>query len=134
MRETMHNAKGLGLAAPQINRGISICILEFEDEDGEDTIPFTVLINPRITWRGFRQSIDEEACLSIPGVFGDVKRPSAIRVKAQNLDGETIQLEARGLFARALQHEIDHLQGKLFTSYVTKKNLGTRIAPDYPRI
>ncbi|CAN5167810.1 peptide deformylase [soil metagenome] len=138
MRETMHNAKGLGLAAPQINRGISLCILEFEDPEGEsergEAFPFTVLINPRITWQGFRQSVDEEACLSIPGVYGDVKRPSAIRVKALNLDGETVQIEARGLFARAIQHEIDHLNGKLFTSYVTKKNLGTRPAPDYPRI
>lgn len=134
MRETMHNAKGLGLAAPQIGKSISLCVLEFEDPDGEETIPFTVLINPRITWHGFRQSVEEEACLSIPGVYGDVKRPTAIRVKAQNLEGEVVHIEATGLFSRALQHEIDHLNGKLFTSYVPKKKLGTRPAPDYPRI
>ncbi len=134
MRETMHNAKGLGLAAPQVNKGISLCILEFDDPDNEETIPFTVLINPRITWRGFRQHPDEEACLSIPGVFGNVKRPNAIRVKAMNMEGETISLEATGLFARALQHEIDHLNGILFTSYISKKKLGYRPAPDYPRI
>jgi peptide deformylase len=134
MRETMHNAKGLGLAAPQVGKSISMCILEFDDPDGDEGFDYTVLINPRITWKGFRQETEEEACLSIPGYYGNVKRPVAIRVKALNLEGETIQLEATGLFSRALQHEIDHLNGKLFTSYVNKKKLGVRPAPDYPRI
>lgn len=135
MRETMHNAQGLGLAAPQVGRSLALCILEFNPEDRpEDAIPFTVLINPRITWKSARTDTDEEACLSIPGVFGDVKRARQIRVKAENLEGKTIEIEADGLFARALQHEIDHLNGILFTSYVPKKKLGQREAPDYPRI
>lgn len=134
MRDTMRNAQGLGLAAPQVNRGIALCILEFNDPDGYDSIPFTVLINPRITWKSARTQTDEEGCLSIPGVAGSVKRPREIRVKAENLEGESIELEARGLFARALQHEIDHLNGILFTSYMPKSKLINRPAPDYPRV
>ena len=134
MRETMHNAQGLGIAAPQVGRSISLCILEFEDEDKVDSIPFTVLFNPRITWKSFRTSTEEEACLSIPGVYGDVNRAKRIRVKGMNLDGATVQIEAGGLFARALQHEIDHLNGILFTSYVPKAKQHIREAPEYPRI
>lgn len=134
MRETMHNAQGLGLAAPQVGKSIALCILEFQPEDApEDTIPFTVLINPRVTWKSARTETDEEACLSIPGIFGPVKRPRDVRIKAENLEGETIELELSGLFARAAQHEIDHLNGILFTSYVPRKKLGERPAPDYPR-
>lgn len=133
MRETMHNAQGLGLAAPQIGSSLAICVLEFTDPDGEDTIPFQALVNPRVTWKSVRTDTDEEACLSIPGAFGQVKRPRSIRVKAEDLDGNTVHIEADGLYARALQHEIDHLNGILFTKYVPKSKLGHRIAPDYPR-
>jgi peptide deformylase len=134
MRETMHNAQGLGLAAPQVNKSLALCILEYNDPDELDTIPFTVLINPRITWKSARQESEEEACLSIPGVGGIVKRPREVRVKAEDLDGNTIEIEAKGLFARALQHEIDHLNGVLFTSYVPKSKLLNRETPDYPRV
>jgi len=134
MRETMHNAQGLGLAAPQVGQSISLCILEFKDEDGLEDIPFMALVNPRVTWKSARTDTDEEACLSIPYVGGMVKRPREVRVKAEDLDGNPIEIEARGLLARALQHEIDHLNGILFTSYVSKSKLLERKTPDYPRI
>ena len=133
MFETMHNAQGLGLAAPQINQGIALCVLEYDDPDDIESIPRTVLINPRVTWKSMRSAVEEEACLSIPGVGGLVKRAREIRVKAEDLDGNSIEVKAKGLFARALQHEIDHLNGILFTSYVPKGKLLNRTTPDYPR-
>lgn len=134
MFETMHNAQGIGLAAPQIGQGISLCVLEYIDPDDGVIIPRTVLLNPRVTWKSAQTSKEEEACLSIPGILGVVKRPERVRVKAQNEQGKPIEIEADDLFARALQHEIDHLNGVLFTSYVPKKQLRQRVTPEYPRI
>jgi peptide deformylase len=133
MRETMHNAQGVGLAAPQVGQLISLCVVEYVDEDGEG-IPYMVLINPRITWKSPRQVSMEEACLSIPGVEGMVQRPQKVRVKALNLDGDTVEITADGLLARVLQHEIDHLHGKLFTDYVPKRKLQKRPLVDYPTV
>ena len=135
MRETMHNAQGIGLAAPQVGKSISLLVFEVEDkEDPEYSIPFMGLINPRITWKSTQQEDMIEACLSIPGLEANVRRASKVRVKGQNLEGEVIQISADGLLARILQHEIDHLNGILFTSYVTKKQLKVRPLVDYPRI
>lgn len=134
MRETMHNALGVGLAAPQIGQSISLCILEYMDPEADEQFPFMALINPRVTWSGSKEVVMEEACLSIPGIAGNVKRPDRVRVKGLNLAGEPVEIGARGLLARALQHEIDHLNGVLFTSYVPKKQLKDRPTPDYPRI
>ena len=135
MRETMHNAKGIGLAAPQIGQSLSMCVIEIDDPESEEPhFPFTVLINPRITWKSTKIVPFIEACLSIPGTEGKVMRPDRVRVKAKNLEGETFELEADGLLARVVQHEIDHLHGILFTKYVPKKGLVTRKAPEYPRI
>jgi peptide deformylase len=134
MFETMHNAQGIGLAAPQIGQGIAMCVLEFTDPDGEESFPKVALLNPRVTWSSSTTNKLEEACLSILGVAGMVVRPDRVRVKAMNIEGETIEIEAKGLFGRALQHEIDHLNGILFTSYIPKKQLKKRETPDYPRI
>jgi peptide deformylase len=134
MRETMHNAQGIGLAAPQGGKSVALCIVEMEDEDQDDAIPFLAMANPRITWKGLRQVSMEEGCLSIPGLYGQVRRPQRIRVKYQDLTGAKQELEASGLFARVLQHEIDHLGGILFTSHTNKKKLQTREVKDYPRI
>jgi len=134
MFETMHNAQGIGLAAPQIGKVISLCILEYIDPEDGVLIPRTVLINPRITWHSKRTCKEEEACLSIPGVLGTIKRPERVRVKALNEYGQPIEIEADDIFARALQHEIDHLNGVLFTSYIPKSQLRQRTTPDYPRV
>ena len=134
MRETMHNAEGIGLAAPQIGQLVSMCVLEMQGEKNEPGIPYTVLINPRITWKSTKQVKFVEACLSILGIEASVVRPEKVRVKARNLQFEHIEIEADGIFARALQHEIDHLNGVLFTSYVSKRQLEKREIIDYPRI
>jgi peptide deformylase len=134
MRETMHNALGIGLAAPQIGQSIALCVLEYDEEERGDSFPFIALFNPRITWSSKRIISSEEACLSIPEVGGPVKRPDRVRVKAMNLDGKEIEIEAKGLLARAVQHEIDHLNGVVFTDHLKKKQLHYRETPDYPRI
>lgn len=134
MRETMHNAQGVGIAAPQVGQSVALCVLEFTDTEGTESFPYMALINPRVTWSSSTTSKLEEACLSIPGVAGTVTRPDRVRVKALNLENEVVEIEAKGLLARALQHEIDHLNGVLFTSYVPKKQLKHRETPEYPRV
>jgi peptide deformylase len=135
MRETMHNAQGIGLAAPQVGMSLAICVIEILDEDDEEaSVPFIALINPRITWKSKRTASFEEGCLSLPGLEGPVLRPEKVRVKAKDLDGSVIEIETGGLFARALQHEIDHLHGVLFTSHLPKKKLHSRPLVDYPQL
>ncbi|MEI6477711.1 MAG: peptide deformylase [bacterium] len=133
MRTTMHNAHGVGLAAPQVGKSVALTVIELVDEDPDFSIPHLALINPRVTWTGKRKVPMEEGCLSIPGVEGIVYRPDKVRVKALDLDGNHVEIECAGLLARVLQHEIDHLNGILFTSYLTKKQLRTRPLTDYPR-
>ncbi len=111
MFETMHAAKGIGLAAPQVGRPERLAVIDIEDNP-------IVIVNPEIiltdgTARG------EEGCLSIPEVFGDVDRATRITVRALDRDGEPFELEATDLLARCLQHEIDHLHGKLFIDYLS---------------
>ena len=134
MRQTMLGAVGIGLAAPQVGRSISLIVVEMNDpEDDGESVPFTALVNPRITWHSLRQVVIAEACLSVPGLEGDVRRPEKVRVKAQDLEGRKLTLEADGLLARVLQHEIDHLNGVLFTDYVPKKKLALRPLIEYPQ-
>jgi peptide deformylase len=114
MFETMHRAQGIGLAAPQVGRTERIAVVDVEG--GKQPL---VLINPAIVSLSQRQEKSEEGCLSIPDVFGDVERPESTVVRALDRDGRTIEIEASGLLARCLQHEIDHLNGKLFIDYLS---------------
>jgi peptide deformylase len=107
MLETMEANNGLGLAAPQVGKNVKLCIVKL---DGKTYI----LINPKIQYKSFSKEVCEEGCLSFPGQFIPVKRAKKIRVKAQDRDGNKIMIKADGLLARALQHEIDHLDGILF--------------------
>ena len=107
MLETMEKNNGVGLAAPQIGKSLRLCVIRVENET-------YVLINPRVTYKSYLKEIWEEGCLSFPGKFIPVKRHKKVRVKAQNELGEEITLKAAGLLSRALQHEIDHLDGKVF--------------------
>jgi peptide deformylase len=106
MQETMKSAKGVGLAAPQVGQGIRLCLIYTEKG------PLT-LINPKITWKSLRSETEEEGCLSCPDVWLPVKRAKAIYVKAMNEEGEKLAFKAKGLFARVIQHELDHLDGIL---------------------
>jgi peptide deformylase len=109
MAETMYDADGVGLAAPQIGISKRVIIVDVGDEHG-----LIELINPEfIEMSG--EEIGTEGCLSIPNLNGEVKRAARVLVKALNRDGESFELEAEQLLARALQHEIDHLNGVLFT-------------------
>ena len=114
MYETMVEADGVGLAAPQIGICEQIAIVDIGDDHGRID-----LINPSILEMQGEQ-IGPEGCLSFPGLFGEVKRADYIKVRAQNKRGKIYTLEAEGFLARAIQHEIDHLHGVLFTAKVTR--------------
>ncbi len=111
MFETMYAAEGIGLAAPQVGRIERVCVVDVDDEP-------LALVNPEIIAREGSER-GEEGCLSIPEIFGDVDRSEYIVVRAIDQDGNAIELEAHELLARCIQHEIDHLDGKLFIDYMS---------------
>lgn len=115
MYDTMIDADGVGLAAPQIGVDKQIAIVDI----GEEDIPTIELINPVIL-KSHGEQLGPEGCLSFPGLYGEVPRAQYIKVKAQNRVGETYIIEAEDFLARAIQHEIDHLHGILFTTKVTR--------------
>lgn len=111
MIETMHVANGVGLAAPQVGAALRICVIEMPDED------VITLINPEIIGRKGERFV-EEACLSVPGYQGEIKRSVLVKVKALDRQGKEIRLKGDELLAQALEHEIDHLNGVLYIDYV----------------
>lgn len=115
MLDTMYEAEGVGLAAPQVGILKKIVVIDIGDETGVH-----VLINPEITSKSGSQ-IGDEGCLSVPGVFEEVERPNIVTVKAQNENGENITLTGEGFLARAICHELDHLEGTLFVDKVVRK-------------
>lgn len=111
MIETMHTAHGVGLAANQVGVLQRLCVIDLRSR--ENTLPLIVLINPVIVEK--EGSIDaEEACLSVPGYMTSLKRAEKVLVRCTDREGKQIEIEGEGLLARALQHEIDHLEGLLF--------------------
>ncbi|VAW96183.1 Peptide deformylase [hydrothermal vent metagenome] len=115
MFETMYAAPGIGLAATQVDIHLRIIVIDITEEKDQPLC----LINPEITERDGIQSY-EEGCLSIPGFYENVERASTITVKAINKEGKTFQLSTDGLLAVCIQHEMDHLQGKLFVDYISE--------------
>ncbi|QOY88269.1 peptide deformylase [Paludibaculum fermentans] len=116
MFETMYANKGIGLAAPQV--ALSQRLTVIDPSAGEDPNARIVLINPEIVSKQGSQ-IGEEGCLSIPGFREDVKRFNKVTVRARNVDGESFDIDGEELLARAMQHEIDHLNGVLFLSHLS---------------
>ena len=116
MTETMLDAKGIGLAAPQIHINRQIIIFRVPEEDDEKKIKITALINPKFTKITDKTENEWEGCLSIPGMLGLVKRFSKIQYEGSDMKGNIIQREAEGLHARIVQHEYDHLIGILYIS------------------
>lgn len=110
MFETMYAAKGIGLAAPQVGRTERVCVVDVDENP-------MVLINPEILHSEGRAKKAEEGCLSIPDVYGDVERPPNVSVRAMGIDGKVFEFDADDLLGRCVQHEIDHLHGKLFIDY-----------------
>jgi peptide deformylase len=116
MAVLMHDALGIGLAAPQV--GISHRVLVYRVEPDSPTV---ALVNPQIEWSSRDQEISEEGCLSLPLVHVDVERPVAVLVHAQDEHGEPLVIEATGLEARVIQHELDHLDGILILDRTTRE-------------
>ncbi|WP_404466585.1 peptide deformylase [Planococcus rifietoensis] len=121
MHETMIEADGVGIAAPQVGVSLRVAIVDFQE--GQEPIE---MINPELALFEGKET-DIEGCLSFPGIFGGVERHGRIKIKAQERDGSWYELEAEGYEARAILHEMDHLDGVLFTSkiekYVTQEEL-----------
>ena len=111
MFETMRAAQGIGLAAPQVGRLERVAVVDVDNDP-------IVLINPEIIAESGSERA-EEGCLSIPDIYGDVDRAARVTIRATNLEGKTFEREATELLARAFQHEIDHLHGKLFIDYLS---------------
>ncbi|MDT3379246.1 peptide deformylase [Labrys neptuniae] len=118
MLETMYDAPGIGLAAIQIAVPRRLVVIDLAKED-EPPEPH-VFINPEIVWSSDERSVYEEGCLSIPDYYADVERPATVRVAYIDREGKQAELEADGLMATCLQHEIDHLNGELFIDHISK--------------
>jgi len=115
MAQTMYDAPGVGLAATQVDvheRVVTIDVSETQDN-------LLVFINPEITWSSEDKQVYDEGCLSVPGVYDGVERPSRVKVRAFDVDGKEFTVEADGLLAVCIQHEMDHLVGKVFVEYLS---------------
>lgn len=123
MLETMYLAPGIGLAAPQVGLDRRVVVIDVS-RDGEERAPLQ-MINPEIVWSSDEGQVYEEGCLSLPEMFATVERPAEVKVSYINLDGKKQNIEADGLLAVCLQHEIDHLDGILFVDHLSalKRNM-----------
>ena len=115
MFETMYDAPGIGLSAPQVNVAARVVTIDVS----QDRIEPLCLVNPEILATG-GETETEEGCLSVPGVYEVVKRPETVRVRALDRDGRSREIEAEGLLAVCIQHEIDHLDGRLFVDHLSR--------------
>jgi peptide deformylase len=115
MFETMYHANGIGLAATQVNVHERVIVIDVSEN--RDT-PL-VLINPTLTWTSAEKKVNQEGCLSVPGIYDGVERFEAVHVQALNAQGESFTLQAEGLLAVCIQHEMDHLMGKVFVEYLS---------------
>jgi peptide deformylase len=118
MLDTMYDAPGIGLAAIQIGEPRRLLVIDLAKE-GEPPAPH-VFINPEVLQSSDQRSVYEEGCLSIPDYYAEVERPASVRVKYLDRDGKQQEIEAEGLMATCLQHEIDHLNGVLFIDHISK--------------
>jgi peptide deformylase len=136
MIETMYAEEGVGLAAQQVNEALMICVIDVSHRPDEeldyqldglrqpiDLIMPMALVNPEVEVLPGKKLIDEEGCLSFPGIRGDVPRAEAIKVAYQDLNGTAHTLVCSGWFARVIQHEVDHLHGRLFIDTMDKRQL-----------
>jgi peptide deformylase len=118
MFETMYAAPGIGLAAIQIGEALRVVTMDLAKKD--DPKAPQVFINPEVVWSSDEKATYEEGCLSIPEYYEDVERPQKVRVKYMDIDGKAREIEAEGLLATCLQHEIDHINGVLFIDHISK--------------
>ncbi len=126
MLETMYDAKGIGLAATQVDVHERLVVI---DTSEQRDCPL-VLINPKLTWTSAQKQVNEEGCLSVPGIYDGVERFDAIKVLALDRDGVSRTVEADGMLAVCIQHEMDHLLGKVFVEYLSplkRKRIKTKM-------
>jgi len=126
MAQTMYDAPGIGLAATQVDVHERVIVIDLSDEQNQ----LRVFINPEIVWTSEESQSYEEGCLSVPGVYDEVKRAAEIRVRALDENGQSIEIEADGLLSVCIQHEIDHLNGKVFVerlSFLKQSRIRTKI-------
>ena len=115
MLHTMYEAEGIGLAATQVNVHERVIVIDVSAERDDPL----VLINPEIIWASPETAVKDEGCLSVPGIYDDVERAIAVKVQALDLDGKLQTHEAEGLLSVCVQHEMDHLMGKVFVEYLS---------------
>ena len=115
MFETMYDAQGIGLAATQVDAHERVIVIDVSEERNEPL----VLINPEITWASEEKQIGDEGCLSVPGIYDGVERSTSVKVKALDENGNSREIEGEGLLAICMQHEMDHLMGKVFVEYLS---------------
>ena len=115
MFETMYEAPGIGLAATQVDHHIQLIVMDLSESKDQPL----VFINPKITPLTEETQPYEEGCLSVPQIYDKVERPSRVKIEAMNLEGEQFEIETDGLLAICIQHEMDHLSGKLFVDYLS---------------
>ena len=118
MLETMYDAPGVGLAAIQI--GVPKRVVTIDTSKDEDARRPQIFLDPEVVWSSEEKRTYDEGCLSIPEYYGEVERPDRVRVRFRDLDGQTQEIEADGLLATCIQHEIDHLDGVLFIDHLSK--------------
>jgi len=115
MLETMYEADGIGLAATQVDVHERVVVIDVSEQRNQPL----VLINPEITWASPERQVSDEGCLSVPGVYDGVERSAAITATALDAEGQSRTIEARGILAVCIQHELDHLLGKVFVEYLS---------------
>lgn len=120
MIETMYEAGGIGLAATQIDVHERLVVIDTSEERNRPM----VLINPEITWMNEERVKGEEGCLSVPGIYDGVERATQVKVTAMDRDGQSRTIEAEGMLAICIQHEMDHLMGKVFVEYLSPLKQG----------
>jgi peptide deformylase len=115
MADTMYTAPGIGLAATQVDVHEQVIVIDVSDTRDQ----LLILVNPEIVWASDERQVYDEGCLSVPGIFDGVERPLRVRIKAQDASGKLQEFDAEGLLAVCVQHEMDHLKGKVFVEYLS---------------
>ena len=115
MLETMHEASGIGLAATQVDVHERLIVIDISESHDQPL----VLINPEIVWSSNEKQVSDEGCLSVPGIYDEVERAAAVKVQALDREGHSRIIEAEGMLAVCIQHEMDHLLGKVFVEYLS---------------
>lgn len=115
MAETMYDAPGVGLAATQVDVHQQLIVIDVSETRDE----LCVFINPEIVWASEEKRVYDEGCLSVPGIYDGVERPARVRARALDVEGKPFEVEADGLLAVCIQHEMDHLKGKVFIEYLS---------------